>query len=136
MALSVDSEVGQLREVVLHRPGLELYRLTPGNVHQLLFDDVMWAERARDEHDAFAAALRDRGVTVHYFADLLAESLDVPAGRTFLLDRVFNDYTVGPGLAEPLRELADDMASPALAEILIGGVLRSDLDLPHASGIC
>lgn len=135
MALSVDSEVGQLQEVVLHRPGLELYRLTPGNVHQLLFDDVMWAERAREEHDAFAAALRERGVTVHYFVDLLAESLDVPAGRSFLLDRVFNDYTVGPGLAEPLRELADELASPALAEMLIGGILRSDLDLPHASGM-
>src|SRR5206468_3813586 len=57
-ALGVRSEVGVLRQVVLHRPGLELERLTPGNVHQLLFDDVLWAERAREEHDAFADLLR------------------------------------------------------------------------------
>jgi len=54
MGFHVDSEVGTLKQVVLHRPGLELTRLTPSNVHDLLFDDVMWAQRAREEHDAFA----------------------------------------------------------------------------------
>src|SRR3954447_13901862 len=87
-ALGVRSEVGALRQVVLHRPGLELERLTPGNVHQLLFDDVLWAERAREEHDAFAALLRDRGVVVHLFTDLLAEALDVPGARAFLGERL------------------------------------------------
>ena len=82
-ALGVRSEVGVLRQVVLHRPGLELERLTPGNVHQLLFDDVLWAERAREEHDAFADLLRRRGVAVHLFTDLLAEALDVPGARAF-----------------------------------------------------
>ena len=53
MTFHVDSEVGQLRQVIVHRPGLELDRLTPNNVDDLLFDDVMWAERAREEHDAF-----------------------------------------------------------------------------------
>ena len=135
MELSVDSEVGRLREVVLHRPGLELTRLTPGNVHQLLFDDVMWAERAREEHDDFADQLRARGVRVHYFADLLAEALSVEEGREFLLGRVFNDYTVGPGLAQPLSDLARAMAPAEVAELLIGGILRSDLDLPDAHGM-
>ena len=73
----VDSEVGQLKRVILHRPGLELARLTPDNVHSLLFDDVMWAERAREEHDAFAEVLRLRGVKVHCFADLLADVLAI-----------------------------------------------------------
>ena len=53
----VESEVGQLRQVIVHRPGLELARLTPSNVHDLLFDDVLWAERALEEHDAFADVL-------------------------------------------------------------------------------
>ena len=57
MTFHVDSEVGQLRQVIVHRPGLELTRLTPDNVDDLLFDDVMWADRARDEHDAFVAQL-------------------------------------------------------------------------------
>lgn len=135
MSLEVDSEVGVLHEVILHRPGLELSRLTPGNVHSLLFDDLMWAERARAEHDAFAEALRDRGVVVHYFADLLAGALEVPEGRAFLLDRVINDYTVGRGLARPLAEITDHLGSRALADLLIGGVLRGDLDGLEASGM-
>ena len=81
MNFSVQSEVGQLKQVIVHRPGLELSRLTPRNVGELLFDDVLWAGRAKEEHDAFAEALRARGVRVHYFGQLLAETLEVPAGR-------------------------------------------------------
>ena len=53
----VDSEVGVLRRVLLHRPDLELRRLTPTNCAGLLFDDVLWVKRARQEHDAFADTL-------------------------------------------------------------------------------
>ncbi len=71
----VDSEVGILRRVLLHRPDLELRRLTPRNCADLLFDDVLWVKRARQEHDAFADTLADRGVEVLYVDDLLAETL-------------------------------------------------------------
>ena len=57
---TVDSEVGRLRTVLLHRPGAELKRLTPRNNDGLLFDGVPWVARAQEEHDAFAEALRDR----------------------------------------------------------------------------
>jgi arginine deiminase len=73
MGFHVDSEVGTLRQVILHRPGMELSRLTPSNVESLLFDDVLWAKQAKVEHDAFAEALRDSGVEVHYFSELLSE---------------------------------------------------------------
>ena len=69
----VDSEVGQLHTVLLHRPGAELKRLTPRNNDKLLFDGIPWVDRAQDEHDAFAQALRDHDVEVLYLADLLAE---------------------------------------------------------------
>jgi hypothetical protein len=65
MTFNVASEVGQLRQAIVHRPGLELSRLTPENIGELLFDDVMWAKKAKEEHDAFAEALRDKGVRVH-----------------------------------------------------------------------
>ena len=65
--LGVESEVGRLRQAVVHRPGLELTRLTPSNCDELLFDDVLWAEKAREEHDVFAQELRNQGVTVHHF---------------------------------------------------------------------
>ena len=87
MTFRVDSEVGQLRQAIVHRPGLELSRLTPDNIGELLFDDVMWASKAKEEHDAFAEALRDKGVQVHYYGQLLAETLELPEGRAFVLDR-------------------------------------------------
>jgi arginine deiminase len=71
----VHSEVGTLRKVMIHRPDLELKRLTPGNHDELLFDDVLWVRRATEQHDAFAKLLADRGVKVFHLEDLLAESL-------------------------------------------------------------
>lgn len=70
LRIGIDSEVGQLREVIVHRPGSELDRLTPANAAALLFDDVMWAERARNEHDGFEA-LHEHCVRVHHFGTLL-----------------------------------------------------------------
>ncbi|MCX4903766.1 arginine deiminase [Streptomyces sp. NBC_00878] len=130
----VDSEVGRLRQVILHRPGVELSRLTPRNVDALLFDDILWAKRAREEHDAFAQALRDQGVRVHYFAELLARTLDIPQARTWLLDQVVTSATVGPALAEPVRELCTQLDGETLAGHLIGGLLKHDLPLaaPHS----
>src|SRR4030095_16206197 len=57
----VDSEIGRLRKVLLHCPDLELTRLTPANMHDMLFDEIMWAERARGEQQAFADVPRARG---------------------------------------------------------------------------
>lgn len=127
MTFAVRSEIGQLYQVIVHRPGLELSRLTPENIGDLLFDDVMWAKKAKEEHDAFAEALRDKGVTVHYFGQLLAETLEVPEGRAFVLDRVCTPEILGPPLVDPLRHLFEDLDGRALAEHLVGGVLKADL---------
>jgi arginine deiminase len=127
MSLTVQSETGQLRQVILHRPGLELSRLTPQNIGDLLFDDVMWGAKAKEEHDVFAETLRDRGVRVHYFGQLLAETLEVPEGRAFVLDRVCTAELLGPELVDPVRRLADDADGANLANYLVGGVLKADL---------
>jgi arginine deiminase len=134
MTFNVQSEVGQLRQVIVHRPGLELSRLTPQNVGELLFDDVLWAKRAREEHDAFVSELRARGVRVHYFGQLLSETLALPEGRAFVLDRLCTPEMLGPNLADPVRRLFEDLDGPTLAEFLIGGVLKADLNpaRPHS----
>jgi arginine deiminase len=133
--LGVESEVGQLRQVIVHRPGLELTRLTPGNCDELLFDDVLWADRAREEHDVFAGVLREHGVTVHHFGELLAETLRIPAAREFVLDRVLNVHRVGPTLVAAVRKLAEDVDPATLAELLIGGVTKSDLSPLHVGSL-
>jgi arginine deiminase len=127
MTLGVHSEVGLLRQAILHRPGNELSRLTPDNVEELLFDDVMWAKKAREEHDAFAQELRDKGVQVLYYGELLADTLEMSKGRSFVLDRLCTSEMVGPALVAPLRKLFEDTDGTTLASYLVGGVLKADL---------
>ena len=127
MTFHVDSEVGQLKQAIVHRPGIELARLTPENVDELLFDDVMWAHRAREEHDAFVAQLESQGVVVHHFAQLLAEALNEPGAREFVQDRLTTATRFGPALDKPLDELVASAPAGLLADLLIGGVLKSDI---------
>ena len=127
MDFSVDSEIGKLRQVILHRPGNEMLRLTPQNKDHLLFDDVLWLERAQEEHDQFARVLTDRDVEVLYLSDLLAETLKVPEAREYVLDRVVNENTNGPSVTEPLRALTDGLSGAELAEVLVAGITKAEL---------
>ena len=124
---TVNSEVGQLHEVIVHRPGTELARLTPDNVDSLLFDDVMWAERARQEHDLFAKQLVDHGVVVHEFPDLLTEALDEDGAREFVAARLATHERFGFMLASAIGELVRTYPADRLAEILIGGLTQRDI---------
>ena len=135
MTLHVDSEVGQLKQAILHRPGLELARLTPSNIESLLFDDVLWAKKAREEHDAFAQALRDVGVKVHLFAELLTDVVSTTEGRAFVLDSLCTDDQIGPSLVKPVRQLLDDLDGEKLTEFLIGGILKTDLSPLKATSL-
>jgi arginine deiminase len=135
MTFHVDSEIGPLRQAVVHRPGLELSRLTPENIGDLLFDDVLWAKRAKEEHDAFAEALRDKGVEVHYFGQLLAETLAVDSGREFVLDRVCTPEILGPSLVDQVRKFLEALDPHTLAEHLVGGILKADLQPMRARSL-
>src|SRR3954447_22863061 len=97
----VHSEVGRLRKVMVHRPDLSLRRLTPANHDDLLFDDVLWVERAQYEHDQFVARMRERGVEVFVLQDLLAEALAAsPGARSRIIELAASEYTVGISLVE------------------------------------
>jgi arginine deiminase len=123
----VNSEVGRLRQVILHRPDLELKRLTPDNAADLLFDDVLWVSRAQQEHDAFANVLRSRGVVVHYYTDLLAQTLDVEAARDYILDGVFDSRHHGPLACDQLRAAVAGLDSRTLAGYLVGGITKREI---------
>ncbi|MGH4032312.1 arginine deiminase [Actinomycetota bacterium Odt1-20B] len=131
MGFHVDSETGRLRRVILHRPDLELKRLTPTNKDALLFDDVLWVRRARQEHDGFADVLRDRGVDVHLFGDLLTEAMDVPEARLLVLDRVFDEKEYGPLATDHLRAAFETMDSAELVEALVGGMTKREFLARH-----
>jgi arginine deiminase len=123
----VDSEVGRLRQVILHRPGLELKRLTPDNAADLLFDDMLWVAEAQAEHDAFAGTLRGQGVRVHYYAELLTQTLEVGEARSYVLDRVFDPRLHGPLAADRLRGALEGLDAASLAQLLIGGITKREI---------
>src|SRR3954451_14284726 len=135
--LGVHSEVGTLRKVMVHRPELSLQRLTPTNHDDLLFDDVLWVERAQYEHDQFVAKMRARGVEVYLLRDLLAETLGASEeARMKLVELTTSEFTVGLSLVDEVRALLWQMKPEQLARHLIGGltVAESGLDLDRLRG--
>jgi arginine deiminase len=127
--LGVHSEVGTLRTVLVHRPDLSLERLTPQNREEFLYDDVVWVDRARQEHDQFTGIMRDRGVEVLYVQDLLMESLaHSPAARSHIVELAVSSYTVGLSMVDDLRAWLLAQTDARLAEILIGGLLIGELE--------
>jgi len=122
MTAQVNSEVGRLREVVLHRPGLELRRLTPANKDALLFDELVWVARAQEEHDQFRAVLEGEGVRVRLFADLLAEALADPTVRAELIAEVVTPDVCGVELVDRVRGHLSDLPPEGLVRHLVGGL--------------
>ena len=125
--LGVDSEVGRLRTVLLHRPGPELKRLTPRNNDKLLFDGIPWVGRAQDEHDAFAQSLRDHGVEVLYLADLLATALEVEEARTEAIDAVLRDPRLGETLHGFVASYLQGLHPVDLAGALMAGLAHEEI---------
>jgi arginine deiminase len=130
---AVHSEDGRLRKEMVHRPDLSLKRLTPSNHDDLLFDDVLWVERAQYEHDQFVEKMRGRGVEVFLLSDLLAEALAASApARQRLIELVASEYTVGWSLVDEIRELLAALAPADLATHLIGGLTVAEAGLDPA----
>jgi arginine deiminase len=127
MPFGVHSEVGKLRKVMVHRPGLEHSRLTPSNAEELLFDDVLWVARAKGEHDMFAEVMRERGVEVFEAAKLLAEALAKPEARDWVCGHILSEREVGIAAARRAREWAGTADPGLVAEFLIGGITKSDV---------
>ena len=132
VSFGVHSEVGRLRKVMVHRPELSMQRLTPTNHDELLFDDVLWVERAQYEHDQFVSKMQERGVEVYLLQTLLAEALAASEeGRQKLIELAASEYTVGLSLVDEVRATLAAMKPDQLATHLIGGltVAESGLDL-------
>ena len=127
MNMHVDSEVGRLRQVILHRPDLELKRLTPTNKDAYLFDDVLWVKRAKQEHDAFAESLRDLDVRVHKLATLLRETVAIPEAKKFVLEESLDERVYGPMALDGLHAFFTSLDDETLVEYLIGGLTKREL---------
>ena len=124
----VHSEVGKLRKVIVHRPGLEMRRLSPTNAKDLLFEDVIWASRARDEHKAFVSLMQDDfGIQVMRIHELLEDVVSDPEGRAYILDRKLTPDEFGVLGASEVRAWMDELDAKTLVRHLIGGLMIGEM---------
>lgn len=114
--VNVTSEVGRLREVLVHEPGPEVDAMVPSMMEELLFDDILYGERAREEHGVFRRVLQVLGVNVIDAQDLLEDVLRDPAARRYTLDAML------PPRAGDLYARLAEAPSEQLAAALVGGV--------------
>jgi arginine deiminase len=127
MTFHVGSEVGKLRQVLVYIPELALKRLTPSNKDDLLFDDVLWVQRALEEHHEWREALAARGVQVHLLGDLIEETVAVPEARKHVLDGSIDERWFGPLAADAVRNTLDALDAPTLAPFLTGGITKREI---------
>jgi arginine deiminase len=128
-AHGADGEVGRLRTVLVHRPGLELRRITPRHADRLLYHGLPWASRAQQEHDALASVLRDRGVEVLYVTELLQDALEYQPARDEAIASVLASAALGDELRAQLRDHLDQLDPEALARVLIAGLTTEELTI-------
>ncbi len=129
MSLGVHSEVGKLRTVMVHRPGLEHRRLTPANMADLLFDDVIWVDKAEREHDAFCEVMRDHGINVLYAQELFSEALVNDEAKRWVLRHMLNERMIGVAASSHASDVVDAMSTEEIAEFLISGVAPKELGI-------
>lgn len=92
--INVNSEIGKLKTVLVHRPGAELENLMPDYLERLLFDDIPYLEQAQKEHDGFTDLLRSKDIEVLYLEDLAAESLVTEEIRVKFIDQYLEEANI------------------------------------------
>ncbi|MGO8959384.1 MAG: arginine deiminase [Streptosporangiaceae bacterium] len=125
----VDSEIGQLRTALMHRPGAELQRITPRHKDRLLFGGLPWVSKARQEHDLLCQELRDQGVEVLYFTELLQDALEYQAARDEAIGIGVADAGLGDELRGQLRAHLEELGPEPLAQVLIAGLTPQEFKI-------
>lgn len=85
--IEVNSEIGQLEGVVLHTPGVEIERMTPENIHEALYSDLLNLNIAKKEYANFEGVL-SKWTKTYQVVDLLTEVLENKTVKADLLDKI------------------------------------------------
>lgn len=115
-----------LEAVIVHRPDLELHRVTPATKDELLFDELVWVDRAQEEHDAFTETIRAAGAETLYLESLLADILADPDVKAGILATHISTARSGRRLATRAHEVLSEMGVTELARHLIGGLTQGE----------
>jgi arginine deiminase len=131
MTLNVTSEIGKLRSVLVHLPGPEIDRMVPAMMEELLFDDILYGSRAREEHRRFQQVLAYVADDVLDAQELLAEVLAIPDARSAVIEDLGQRLGWGPDMDYRLAELDAE----GLARALVAGLERPEEDSSGGSDL-
>jgi arginine deiminase len=131
MSIQVFSEIGQLKTILLHRPGKELENLTPDLLEKLLFDDIPYLKVAQEEHDAFVKTLEENGVEVLYIKDMVIEALDNhPEVRNHFINQFIEESNIlSRHVKSAIYKYLVDMDNKQLVSTMIEGIRTHDVDV-------
>ncbi len=127
-SISVYSEIGKLKSVLIHQPGVEVENIVPDYLQRLLFDEIVYLDQAQREHDQFAQILRNEGVEVLYITDLMADILqDSNVREEFLMEFMMEGKVVTQGLQEAIKEFFSTLTPAEFIDKCISGIRHEDL---------
>jgi arginine deiminase len=133
--IQVYSEIGDLRTVLLHRPGAEIENLTPDYLERLLFDDIPFLKVAREEHDAFAKILRDNNVEVLYLENLVARAVRTPDVKEKFVSEVIAECNItDPELTNTIKDYLKSMPEKEMVDTIIAGIRKKDIGMKEEYG--
>lgn len=128
--LHITSEIGELKTVLLHRPGEEVENLTPEFLQRLLFDDIPYLPIIQKEHDYFASALRNRGIEVLYLTTLLTEALYTEEiKKQFVTDILVESHVTVNGSFTTLYEYLLSFDTEEMVKKIMAGVRKSEIEI-------
>lgn len=127
-AINVNSEIGKLKKVMLHKPGKELENLMPEYLDRLLFDDIPYLRIAQEEHDSFADILRQNDVEVVYLSDLVEESIINQDVRDQLIAELIDDAGIKTSRErEILTEYFSSLDKKKMIAQMMAGIRKTEI---------
>lgn len=128
------SEINTLKTVILQKPYHALKRLTPRNCGRFLFDDVLWPEKALEEHNQFSKLLKSQGVKILYIDELLIDTFQNPAAKRYLIQHSLFQHYHGTHVEELLYQYLDRLTDQEMVTQLLSGITFEEL-APYSLGL-
>lgn len=128
--ININSEIGKLKRVMLHRPSGELDLLTPDTMQQLLFDDVPYLKIDQREHDYFADTLKAQDIEVTYLENYLKEIfLKDTIRKKFILEFIEDNAVYSDEVRESLSSYYQDLKADQLINKIFSGVRKDEYNI-------
>lgn len=128
--INVYSEIGNLKSVLIHRPGEEIENLIPEYLERLLFDDIPFLKVARQEHDNFAKILQNNGVETLYLEDLAVEAIKDPKVKELFLNEVIDECGISEsGIITSLKNYLYAMPEEKMMDKVMAGIRKKEVEI-------